>query len=66
MTCSACGGFVPVREVAVAEATAPELDGTATCVRCNAPNVLTRASLFVIDGQRMRRIKLGPSGDPMK
>ena len=66
MTCKKCGGFVPIRDVQAGELVAPQLDGTANCVRCHAPNGLTNATLFVIDGQRLRRIRLSSAADYVK
>ena len=66
MTCKECGGFVPIREVQAGELVAPELKGIANCVRCDAPNVITNATLFVIDGQRLRRIRLSSPADYVK
>lgn len=66
MTCRECGGFVPVRDVQAGERVAPQLNGTANCVRCNAPNVVTNAAVFVIDGQRLRRIRLSSPADYVK
>ncbi|HEY2379180.1 MAG TPA: hypothetical protein VGH98_24580 [Gemmatimonadaceae bacterium] len=58
MSCSECGGFVPVRMVEASERVPPTFEGKANCVRCHASNTLERAALFVIDGKRLRRIKL--------
>jgi hypothetical protein len=68
MTCSECGGFVPIRAVQAdeGEGTAPSLEGSAMCARCNASNVITNAVLFVIDGQRLRRIRLSSPGGYVK
>ena len=66
MTCTECGGFVPIRDVQAGELVAPELKGSAHCVRCDAANVITNATLFVIDGQRLRRIRLSSPGDYVK
>jgi len=66
MTCDQCGGFVPIRAVEASEKAPPQLNGTAHCVRCHAPNTLTGAPLFVIDGKRLRRINLGSSADYVK
>lgn len=66
MTCSQCGGFVPIRAILAGERMPPPLTGTVHCVRCNAPNVLTDASLFVIDGKRLRRIRLSSPADYVK
>jgi hypothetical protein len=35
-------------------------------VRCNATNDLTGAALFVIDGKRLRRIRLSSPADYVK
>lgn len=48
------------------ELVAPQLTGSANCVRCNALNVITNANLFVIDGQRLRRIRLSSAADYVK
>lgn len=66
MTCTECGGFVPVREVQAGEKTAPRLQGTANCVRCHAPNSVANATLFVIDAQRLRRISINAPVDYVK
>jgi len=66
MTCTKCGGFVPIRAVEVSERVAPTLQGKASCVRCNATNELTGAALFVIDGKRLRRIRLSSPADYVK
>jgi hypothetical protein len=66
MTCGACGGFVPIRAIGAGERVAPLVKGNADCVRCKTPNPLTNASLFVIDGKRLRRIRLGSSIDHVK
>lgn len=66
MTCDNCGGFVPVRDVQADETTAPQLDGSAKCVRCHEWNDVTNAALFVIDGQRLRRITLNSAADHVK
>jgi hypothetical protein len=66
MTCTQCGGFVPIRRILAAEALPPSLSGMANCVRCNAPNTLTNAALFVIDGKRLRRIRLSSPVDYVK
>ena len=58
MTCTKCGGFVPIRAVEASERVPPKLQGRAGCVRCNVTNELTDAALFVIDGKRLRRISL--------
>lgn len=66
MTCTQCGGFVPIRPILADERLPPQPSGTANCVRCNAPNALTNASLFVIDGKRLRRIRLSSPADYVK
>ena len=66
MTCKECGGFVPIRDVNAGERVAPQLHGIANCVRCNARNVVTNAAVFVIDGQRLRRIGLSSPADYVK
>lgn len=66
MTCTKCGGFVPIRAVEASERVAPILQGKASCVRCNATNELTNAALFVIDGKRLRRIRLSSPADYVK
>lgn len=66
MTCKECGGFVPICDVQAGELVAPQLKGSANCVRCNALNVITNAMLFVIDGQRLRRIRLSSASDYVK
>ncbi|HKW46183.1 MAG TPA: hypothetical protein VJN70_02005 [Gemmatimonadaceae bacterium] len=66
MNCTECGGFVPLRDVQVGELVAPQLKGSANCVRCGAPNVITNATLFLIDGQRLRRIRLSAPVDEVK
>ncbi|HEY7237304.1 MAG TPA: hypothetical protein VH539_24330 [Gemmatimonadaceae bacterium] len=66
MTCATCGGFVPIRPVEAGEHVAPTLNGTANCVRCKASNVVTGAALFVIDGKRLRRIRLSSPIDYVK
>ena len=66
MTCTKCGGFVPIRAVEASERVAPTLQGKASCVRCNATNDLTGAALFVIDGKRLRRIRLSSPADYVK
>jgi ribosomal protein L40E len=66
ITCNKCGGFVPIRAVEASERVPPQVDGTANCVRCNAPNPLGNASLFVIDGKRLRRIRLSSPADYVK
>ena len=66
MTCGKCGGFVPIRAVEVSERVPPQLDGKANCVRCHELNTLTGASLFVIDGTRLRRIRLSSPSDYVK
>ena len=66
MTCTECGGFVPIRDVQAGEVEALQLKGSANCVRCDAPNVITNATLFVIDGQRLRRIRLSSPSDYVK
>jgi hypothetical protein len=66
MTCSHCGGFVPIRAVEISERVAPKLDGSANCVRCKTSNVFTNAALFVIDAQRLRRIRLSSPIDYVK
>jgi hypothetical protein len=63
MTCTQCGGFVPIRAIVAGESLPPQLDGMANCVRCHAPNALTNAPLFVIDGKRLRRIRLSSPAD---
>jgi hypothetical protein len=63
MTCTQCGGFVPIRAIVTGESLPPQLDGMANCVRCHAPNALTDAALFVIDGKRLRRIRLSSPAD---
>lgn len=66
MTCKECGGFVPICDVQAGELAAPQPKGSANCVRCNAPNDVTNATLFVIDGQRLRRIRLSSPSDYVK
>ena len=66
MTCSECGGFVPIRAILPGEQLAPQLSGAANCVRCHALNDLAKAALFVIDGQRLRRIRLSSPSDYVK
>jgi hypothetical protein len=66
MTCGECGGFVPIRPVELTESSAPALEGAANCVRCHARNLLASAALFVIDGKRLRRIRLSSPGDYVK
>jgi hypothetical protein len=66
MTCTQCGGFVPIRAIRAGEGLAPHLGGTANCVRCNAPNALTNAVLFVIDGKRLRRLRPSAPVDYVK
>jgi len=66
MTCTTCGGFVPIRAVEASERVPPTLKGKANCVRCNATNDLTDAPLFVIDGKRLRRIRLSSPPDYVK
>jgi hypothetical protein len=66
MTCDQCGGFVPIRAVEASERVPPQLKGRANCVRCHEPNTLTNAALFVIDGKRLRRIKLSSPSDYVK
>ena len=66
MTCATCGGFVPIRAVEAKEHVAPTLQGAANCVRCNALNEVTGAALFVIDGKRLRRIRLSSPTDYVK
>jgi hypothetical protein len=66
MSCRECGGFVPIRKVEASERVPPALQGRANCVRCHAPNVLEQAALFVIDGTRLRRIKLSAPADYVK
>ncbi|HKW12139.1 MAG TPA: hypothetical protein VJO33_17255 [Gemmatimonadaceae bacterium] len=66
MTCATCGGFVPIRPVEATEHATPSLHGAANCVRCNASNVVTDAALFVIDGKRLRRIRLSSPTDFVK
>ena len=66
MSCGECGGFVPIRIVEASERVPPGLKGRANCVRCNAPNVLDQAALFVIDGTRLRRIRLSAPSDYVK
>ena len=66
MTCGQCGGFVPIRAVDATEGVSPQVNGTVNCVRCNAPNLLAGASLFVIDGKRLRRIRLSSPTDYVK
>ena len=64
MTCTECGGFVPVRAVEPTEQVPPKLQGkAASCVRCHAMNVLSSAVPFVIDSKRLRRIALGSPVD---
>lgn len=58
VTCTACGGFVPVRVVDENERELPQLRGQASCVRCYTVNVLSSVMPFVIDGKRLRRIRL--------
>lgn len=66
MTCATCGGFVPIRPVEASENATPALHGTASCVRCKTSNVVTGAVLFVIDGKRLRRIRLSSPIDYVK
>ena len=66
MTCGQCGGFVPIRALEATEGVSPQVNGAVNCVRCNAPNLLTGASLFVIDGKRLRRIRLSSPTDYVK
>lgn len=66
MTCGECGGFVPIRIVEASERVPPALAGRANCVRCNASNTLEQAALFVIDGKRLRRIRLSAAADYVK
>ena len=66
MTCSTCGGFVPIRAVEASEHVPPKLQGKANCVRCSALNELADAVLFVIDGKRLRRIRLSSPTDYVK
>ena len=66
MTCKKCGGFVLLRDVHAGEKSAPELEGRAHCVRCNEWNDVANAVLFVIDGQRLRRISLNSPSDYVK
>lgn len=66
MTCNKCGGFVPVRDVRAGERFAPQLAVSANCVRCHEWNDVTNAALFVIDGQRLRRINLDSPADYVK
>lgn len=66
MTCAKCCGFVPIRAVEASERVPPQLNGTANCVRCHEPNTLTDAPLFVIDGKRLRRIRLSSASDYVK
>ena len=65
-SCKECGGFVLVRPVAATELAAPQLEGEARCVRCHATNKLSRAELFVVDGRRLRRIRLSSPIDYVK
>ena len=66
MSCTACGGFVPVRLVEAGERVPPALQGRANCVRCHASNTPEQAALFVIDGKRLRRIRLSAPADYVK
>lgn len=66
IVCSECGGFVPARAVEPTELVPPPLRGKANCVRCHAVNVLSSAVPFVIDGRRLRRIKLDSPSDYVK
>ena len=66
MNCSDCGGFVPIRGVEASERVPPAFEGRANCVRCNTSNTLDRAALFVIDGTRLRRIRLSAPVDYVK
>jgi len=66
MTCTKCGGFVPIRAVEDSERVAPTLHGKASCVRCNATNESADAALFVIDGKRLRRIRRSSPIDYVK
>ena len=66
MTCTECGGFVPIRAIAPGELLPPQLIGKANCVRCHALNTLADATLFVIDGTRLRRIRLSSPSDYVK
>lgn len=66
MNCTECGGFVPIRPIRTGEESPPQLNGAAHCVRCDALNDLANASLFVIDGQRLRRIRLSSPIDYVK
>lgn len=65
-TCTHCGGFVLVREVRTGERVAPHSDGTASCVRCHAGNAIANATLFVVDGVRLRRISINSPTDYVK
>jgi hypothetical protein len=66
MSCRECGGFVPLRIVEASERVPPAMEGRANCVRCHATNTLERAALFVIDGKRLRRIRLSAPVDYVK
>ena len=66
MTCTECGGFVPIRAILAGEELPPQLSGAAHCVRCDARNDLANAALFVIDGKRLRRIRLSSPIDYVK
>ena len=66
MTCTECGGFVPIRAILPEELLPPQLTGKANCVRCHSLNALANAALFVIDGTRLRRIRLSSPGDYVK
>ena len=57
---------MPIRIVEASERVPPALEGRANCVRCHASNTLEQAALFVIDGTRLRRIRLSAPIDYVK
>ena len=57
---------MPIRIVEASEGVPPALEGRANCVRCDASNTLDQAALFVIDGKRLRRIRLSAPFDYVK
>ena len=65
-SCTQCGGFVLARPVVETDLAPPPLGGQAHCVRCHATQHLARAEFFVVDGKRLRRIRLSSPIDYVK
>ena len=58
MTCTQCGGLIPIGVVVAGDHVPRHSNGIANCVRCRAPNLFTVTSLFVSSVERRRRTTL--------